>query len=62
MKSPRLYVHDVKFCAATYDTTGLLPFMPYQTLNCLPPMVTVPFGMVAPIGWLFDGSWYQTIR
>ena len=35
----------MKSCCATYETHGLLPFIPYQMLNCLPPMVTVPFGI-----------------
>ena len=57
MKAPSGNVHELIFCCATYDTTGLPLelFVPYQMLNCLPLIVTVPFGMVAPMGWLSLG-------
>src|SRR6187402_1750298 len=62
MKSPRLNDHEVKSCCATYETHGLLPFMPYQMVNCLPPIVKVPFGIAAPIGWFMGESLNHTIR
>ena len=41
---------------------GLLPFIPYQMLNCLPPIMADPFGIAAPIGWFMGESLNHTIR
>ena len=40
----------------------MLPFIPYQMLNCLPPIVTVPLVIGAPIGWFMGESLNHTIR